>query len=411
MSGPADPTNNVSGAAALTRSGWLIIWSLDRGEPLKRVYVSKRLKFRYATWERDNERLLLRSARGGSNDDVVVSLALLTIAPLKLVAVAPIRRSVYGRDVVNATINNGLLVVYRHSGNVDFYDFDSFYESHTIVLADIDETLSPADRVNVDYDYEVAMVGVEPLGFPYTIDSTARPTLLRTLRSQHDHIAFGAVPWHYIANTDRRERHAFHLRALDSDDLVEVFYKDDFNAEDDCAFFHPDFGNGVLHVGSGVVTCHDVADDGRLTKRFQINIKEKTPSSSFRWSDVATTSSGRVVKRRSVATYEYSLATLIHSIEYEDELDLFVVTAGFYEGDRARGHVLLCDKDSGCVVKRVVLDDWNDAVDANHRVFLDRDTLVHLFRKGPGREYCSVYTLVWRSDKNKSSRRETSSSK
>ena len=381
----------------LTSDGWLVFRALYTGQVIRRIYLSRHYRLRHLTWESDFQRIVLKSIRtarvldGSTPREPFLTFAVLTVGPLELTGLFHVEKRVFGDDIVDAAINQFLLVVFHRSGVIEFFDFNSIVRDQSSRFVKLFEPFSDPEN------FTEGIVGEPPLGIPCTIDMSSRPQPLLQLTSHQNHVAFGGFPYHYISCPSPKHRDLFHVCHLESQKVIEngQLQRCDFNLEDDCAFFHPDFSNSVIHVGSGAVYCYDIIQKEGMTEmgdRFCINVRSR--DNEIQLSDLPTTSSGRQVKRRCNLREVFTkIPDPIQAIDYEDELELFVITASLLTEDGIGGQVLLCDKSNGCVLQRIILDDWCDNPCTDHRVVLDRDVLIHMSNAGSKGYHCFVYRL------------------
>ena len=393
-----DKLGRTSCLIALKPRGWLVFHSLRTGEIMKRIYLSHRYKFCHLTWETDFERIVVKSIRrdhplpGLPSHQLqpFVTFAVFSVGPLELIGLFHIYKQIFGSDLVDATINQSMLVIYRRSGLIEFYDFELIVREHTVSFVKLFEPFVE--------DLQ-GVVGEQPLGIPCSIRIPSRPPLLCQIQSHQNHVAFGGFPYHYIQCPSPKHRDLFHVCSLQTHQLIEngQLERGDFTyIEDDCAFFHPDQSNSVMHVRSDSIQCHDIVDEKdhtELRQRYSIDAKP-AKQNKFLLSSQLTTSSGRRVRKLCDIEKVFNpIPEPIQAIDYEDELQLFIVTSTIYSDDGLCAQVQLCDKDSGHVCKRILLKDWHQQPFSEHRVVLDRDVLIHLVRQPSHRYDCYVYRL------------------
>jgi hypothetical protein len=248
----------------LTGDGWLVFRALYTGQIIRRIYLSRNYGFRHITWESDFQRIVLKSIRSDrSQDDNVpfVTFAVLAVGPLELIGLFHVTKGVFGNDIVDVAINQFLLVVFHRSGFIEFFDFNSVLGDKSNCSIKLFEPYSSPE------DVAERIVGEPPLGIPYTVNLLSRPQPLLQLTSHQNHVAFGGFPYHYISCPSQRHRDLFHVCDLKSQKVITngELQRCEFNFEDDCAFFHPDLSNGIIHVGSGAVNCYDIIQNEGLT--------------------------------------------------------------------------------------------------------------------------------------------------
>jgi hypothetical protein len=125
---------------------------------------------------------------------------------------------------------------------------------------------------------------------------------------------------------------------------------------------------------------------GKITKRYEI--KSNQPEHTLPSNLCPSPSSYKTLSGRNTKLMHNYNDTIIHSVEYENELDLLVVTI--------EGVVFIYDNSDGKLVKKFPLKFWPKKAESRwvHNVILDRDTLVHLSSLSDSQKcVCNIYKL------------------
>lgn len=246
---------------AVTKDGWLVRHDLNTGAILQRVYLSKQYRFRHVLWESDLQRVTLKSVHFPSLSRPLMFLAIFSMAPLELLALMPIEKSVFGQDTTDATASNGFVVIMHQSNKLRFYSLWEVIEKYCYT-ANLGKSLgnSSSDGINwemsslFDSTCGPFIVGEEPHGLPVNVSFTSKPTVLFEITSNHHVISFGGYPWHYIA-CPQPQSSVFHVCSLRDSKLVKsgILEMDSLSVEPDNAYFHSDNSGRILHIGPHVI--------------------------------------------------------------------------------------------------------------------------------------------------------------
>ncbi|XP_013383601.1 DDB1- and CUL4-associated factor 17-like [Lingula anatina] len=234
---------------ALTADNWLVRHDLETGHKLQEVFLSNKYKFRHLSWESDLYTIVLRSThsklasvarQAGFTHSPLMSLAVFTVFPLNIVAVMEVSKQVFGHDVTDAMISQGLLVVMHQGGGVRLYSFE------TVLLEGKQFNLSlqsthPGGR---------GKTGSYPDGIPCNVNLKEAPPVLFHVRCSEHNLQLGGIPWHYML-CPQGQRGFFHVYSLDKQHLAEegILDMEILSVEPDKAFFHPDDSGRIVHVG------------------------------------------------------------------------------------------------------------------------------------------------------------------
>lgn len=406
---------NGSYCIGLTADNYLKVFDIKSGGTLEEIFLSSCHKFKYLSWETDLQRILIKSTlspnrapargmfrlpRNTQATQALLYLAVLSVSPLKLLCVLPIRKSIFGLDVCNATVTNGLLIVMHSHGKMNFYSFDDILKNNSIPLK-LGDHLSHGNNLGLPEvdEFESGVVGTYPIGLPVNVCLLDKPCVLFEAVSHGHELCLGGFPWHYIQSLN----YAFQVKSVKDDILIEngTLEVKGMSLEMDKVFFHADLSGRILHIGPSTLCCLKLvpasSHDGSqpkysLTQQFVLDFSEpKQPLSA----NPIQTKSGRHVKRVQNSYYGNIEWEILQDVDYDDELDVLVVlyldqdvqgqlVVGFY--DNQTGHALRKLSVTGIVQKLHVHA-------SHHSVAIDRCTLV-IISKDEHKFRSIVYSLL-----------------
>lgn len=246
----------------LATDNYLKTFDFECGKTLRTVYLSSRHKFKYLEWETDLERILIKSTqssrrpprngtfrlqRDGGASETFLYLAVLTVSPLRFLCVLPISKSIFGADVCNASVRNGLLIVMHSKCNMSFYSFEDILKDNLIPLnlGDQLECGNPLDLPETD-EFGCGTVGTFPVGLPVNVHLSARPCVLFQTTSDNHDVCFGGSPWHCISS----KNNVFHVKSVKEGICAEngTLESKVLSVNLAKAYFHADLSGRVLHV-------------------------------------------------------------------------------------------------------------------------------------------------------------------
>lgn len=245
---------------AVTASGFLVRQDMNSGEILQSVYLGKRYKFKHILWGTDLDTLSITSVykphspRGIQNANTVNTsshlvkyIAVFEVAPLRFLAVIPISKKVFGNDVGDASISNGILFTMHGSDVIKLFSLEEILNDCTTSVTLGSTVTSPSgDSLNG------GVVGEMPFGLPVNTSFEKLPQMLLKVTSEHHFMSFGGYPWHYLTSAGGGEYDVFTLcnkRHVRNSHLNSIFG----GIEDDRATFHPDNSGRLLQIGANFV--------------------------------------------------------------------------------------------------------------------------------------------------------------
>lgn len=387
------PSDYTSSLLAITGHNWLLRIAADTGETLQKVYLGSYRKFRYITWDVPQETLVVKSIqKSGVSDNqqstVLFYFAIFNVFPLKLVGVMEIDKKVFGSNVADAMISNGMLIVMHSAGLVRLYSFERIAEQNMQQMCVLGETCT--------WKGEAGTVGDFPFGVPCNITLTERPPILFEVPCLENAFQVGGYPWHYIITPNKKtQKGIYHICSLDDHILAKNGIRDlKYCAlEPDWIHFHPDASERIIHVGPdriSVLRLKELENDSYqygVIEEFNIlAMRDRTVNSK-----VTVTAFGRLVKRR-YDQLDDSERETFEAVVYEDELDLLTVVAVTQTDSEGRAHVNLHCNETGRVLKKTILQESWD-VTHSHALVFDRDTLIHIEERPNHNFSCYVYKM------------------
>ncbi|KAK2157752.1 hypothetical protein LSH36_185g05052, partial [Paralvinella palmiformis] len=130
---PATYQGHKQSFLALTANNWLIRYDIDTGVILQKVYLSFRHKFRHIAWDCEEQTVVLKSthntmstiAREASiTQTLLMALAVFTVFPLEFVGLLEVTKNIFGQDITDSMLSQGIVIVMHQNSFVKFYSFD-----------------------------------------------------------------------------------------------------------------------------------------------------------------------------------------------------------------------------------------------------------------------------------------------
>lgn len=388
------PSEYTPSLYAVTSHNWLLRISANTGDIIDRVYLGSYRKFRYITWDVPQETFVLKSLQKNSGTEiqersVLFYLAVFRVFPLSLVGVLEIDKSIFGSNVTDAMISQGILIVMHSVGLVRLYSFERISEQFMKQKLVIGQTCL--------WKGEMRTVGQFPFGIPCNITLTDCPPFLFEVPCQDNAFQVGGYPWHYIITPNKKKyKGIFHIRSIDDHNLAKNGIREMkcCSLEPDWIHFHTDASERIIHVAPdqiSVLRLKELHDDSfryQVTEDFTILACRNREVDNL----VTVTSSGRVVKKRFTPLDDDPEKETFKIVAYEDELDLLTVVAVTQTDCEGDAHVDLHDNATGELLKEISLvESWD--VTHSHAIFLDRDTLIHIEERPNRIFYCYVYKM------------------
>lgn len=369
---------------ALMANNWLYRFSAETGEQMQKIYLSPHHKFRYISWDVDQETFYVKSTlnkgtilsrQAGLNQNTLMYMAIFHVSPLQLV---------FGNTVIDVSLSQGVLAVSHSTKVVKLYSFEHIVKKHMIKSWE----LGGQCHLN-----STNIVGEAPYGIPVNIDIKESPPVLFEVLCFDNGIQIGGHPWHYIY-TSRQGTH--HICSLKDKALVHFHGIQDMKCrslESDWIYFHPDDSGRVIHVGPAIIKMLKVQGElesdmsSRVVLDFAIAVQRDNKAAT----QVTVTSSGRTVRKRFHQLDDDPEQETFRIVEYEDELDLLAVVEVTNSGDEGKAHVRLHDNQNGMLLKRVqLMESWDETY--RHELFFDKDTIVHI-EQTKTNFCCNVYKI------------------
>ncbi|XP_045214262.2 DDB1- and CUL4-associated factor 17-like [Mercenaria mercenaria] len=372
----------------------LVQYDLNTGQLIREIYLSHAVKFKYIAWAEMNEMFYVKSVHSaersrfhmatGISMNIAIVIAAFSAFPLKYVGMLEVDRRVFGAGITNAILTNGMLVVMYITGHVRFFSFDHILEKFKCFEHSLD---SANTAQNIHW-------GDIPLGLPMNIKITECPPALFEVRCADQDVQIGGFPWHYIYSP-RGTFGMFEITSLKDHIQAKggTLRASYMNPDPDNCIFHGDNSGRIIHVsGSTVKVLQLQSEAGGEKRQLQTVCTIDAHKKEQREERSLMTSSGRCVKRRqTVDEISGQDNTLIHHVDYEDELDLTWISV---TSPNQPSRVCFYDNQSFELIKEVYLED-TDASDMlyEHNVYVDLDTIVQVTKPRLGQFICNVYRL------------------
>ncbi|XP_067658481.1 DDB1- and CUL4-associated factor 17-like [Haliotis asinina] len=393
---PLPHSGHKGSIVTITSNRWLHRRDLRTGTVLEAVYLSPNKKFRELGWITEQERFYVRSThtpalavhrQAGIPVCVVMVLAVFNIYPLEFVGMLEIDKRVFGSDVTDAMLSQDMLIIMHQSGHVRLYSFNHILEKFRSYKVNLREQIPGSDAVCGDY----------PSGVPFNIKITEKPTPLFETRCSEHNVQIGGFPWHYIIIP-----HGccgwFQVHSIETDKLAKngEVNVSSFGIELDKAVFHGDESGRVLHISEDTVrvlqlSSQESSSETVLQEVFSIHPNSNTHKKETTQRTV--TSSGRSIKKRVSLDELLECSPLtIHDVDYENELDVLIVSAVSHNPEGPVGHIGYYDNLTGKLLREFSLEEPAKEY-YEHRTFVDADTIVQRVKVTPSKFICIVYKL------------------
>ena len=248
-------------SVGVTADNYLKIFDFETGKSLKQVYLSPGRKFKYLHWETDLERIVVQTTllpqRSTAHamprlptqtEHVLLYVTIFNATPLEFICMLPISHQIFGTDVCNASVRNGMLIIMYRKQKLQFFSLEDIIKNNTIPLK-LGESLKPGNELGLPEvdEFTSGTVGISPLGLPVNVTLLAKPCVLFEVVSKDHNLSIGGYPWHYIAKNDQ----VFHVRSVKDHALAEngtLSNNDDLSFGTEKAFFHSDLSGRILYI-------------------------------------------------------------------------------------------------------------------------------------------------------------------
>jgi hypothetical protein len=248
-------------SVGVTADNYLKVFDFKTGESLQQVYLIPGRKFKYLHWETDLERLVVQTTLlpqsstahvmrrlPQQTEHVLLYIALFNATPLEFICMLPISHRIFGTDVCNASVRNGMLIIMYRKQKLQFFSLEDIIKNHTIPLK-LGESIKPGNDLCLPEadEFTSGIVGAPPLGLPVNVTLLTKPHILFEVKSSDHNLSIGGYPWHYIANNDQ----VFHVRSVIDHTLAEngtLNNNGDPSFGTEKAFFHSDLSGRILYI-------------------------------------------------------------------------------------------------------------------------------------------------------------------
>ncbi|XP_069791690.1 DDB1- and CUL4-associated factor 17 isoform X4 [Narcine bancroftii] len=298
------PSDHKPAIMALTANNWFIRTSTRTAEIIEKVYLSSQWKFRYLTWDNTQETVVLKTTQnkvtavaraGGNQHSILLHLALFSVLPLAFVGMMGIDKKIFGNNVTDATVSQGLLIVTHSVGLVKLYSFQWIVEKFTQKQCILGQ--------NCEWNNTTGIVGAPPFGIPCNIKITDCPPVLFEVACLESALQIGGYPWHYIITPNKQnQKGTYHICSLKDKKLAEngIQEMQCCSLETDWIYFHPDDSGRIMHIGPTQINVLQLTERSEDKQRWKVlqaftilSKRERKVENS-----VMVTAYGRVVKRQ-----------------------------------------------------------------------------------------------------------------
>ncbi|XP_022101595.1 DDB1- and CUL4-associated factor 17-like isoform X4 [Acanthaster planci] len=135
----------------LTKCQHLIRIDLKTGRILQKIFLGQHhlfSKFIYLNWDVFQERAVACSTQSKSSTGPMKSFVLLSVFPLDVIGQLTVTQQVFGADICNANISDGLLIVMHRNNRVRMYNLDQIIKEVESGLLEMD---SDSDDVTMAF--------------------------------------------------------------------------------------------------------------------------------------------------------------------------------------------------------------------------------------------------------------------
>ncbi|XP_038061305.1 DDB1- and CUL4-associated factor 17-like isoform X2 [Patiria miniata] len=164
----------------LTKCQNLIRIDLQTGQILKKIYLGHHhlcLKYMYLNWDVFQERAVVCSTQSKSAEGMMKSFVLFSVFPLEVIGHLTVTQQVFGADICNANVSDGMLIVMHRNDRVRMYNLDKIINENMKFrqrLGEVSQTTSTGTCSSSS-----GAVGSFPTGIPADIHITDRLHPLR----------------------------------------------------------------------------------------------------------------------------------------------------------------------------------------------------------------------------------------
>ncbi|XP_065920956.1 DDB1- and CUL4-associated factor 17-like isoform X2 [Dysidea avara] len=360
---------------ALTNDGYLKVMSADTGHVLRSIFLSTITKYRYLSWADYLHSIQVKSVHLQpqqnpcvlTHSQPILAIIIFKTHPIRLAASLVIDKQIFGKDVIDGSIEGGILMIIHSSKKYCFYNFEEIKKNYSVLSSDI------GDQVEVNGNW--GTIGQAGFGIPITIKLTELPPVIFQSRSSVNvGINFGGVPFVYIHNPRPQQPHQFHVKDLSTSRLIGEISSDYVSLQDDTVGFHDDDYQKILYISGPSLSCYQLVRDSLLGTVEMIKVWERNFAHSISSQQITYSSSGRRIKKASYANFDVEV--IVQDTDYENELELLyavVTQPGYNESVETQLHFI--DDKTGSSTKIIPLPEWNE--NAANTVYYELDVIVH----------------------------------
>uniref|UniRef100_T1ISC5 DDB1- and CUL4-associated factor 17 n=1 Tax=Strigamia maritima TaxID=126957 RepID=T1ISC5_STRMM len=374
----------------LVADGWLRRYDIDTGEIMEEIFLSLTTRFKYLTWNEEAHTVIVKSILKNNYDPTeIVTLCIFSLFPLDFVAKLKVYTKIFGKDVNDAVISEGLLCVSHTSGFVRLYSLKHIMKSfckYKISLGKHCKELGGA-------------TGGHPFGLPLNIQISKKPPVLFEVRCANSDVKMGGFPWHYLI-MPWKDRTIFEVYSLETNQLAQdgTLQCSTLAIRPDRSLFHPDDSGRIIHLTASELRLFSICiDDGICSLKPNFIIDTTLHKPDQKQKTQLKTRSGRTIRQRrnlDMTCSAFEVQSLV-TFSYEDELDLLVVLGAHnfnFENEPITDQVYLYDNKFGKLLKKIQLKPYL-IEHLENNIMLDRDVIVNTRKDMNGSHSCYVYRL------------------
>ena len=167
------------------------------------IYLGDQYKFKYLSYDRVFDRIILKSHRFPRSSAVVYYFAFFSAAPLKFIGILPVSKKKFVKTT-NSFISSGMLAILSSKKIYSLYDIEGILEN--VLTCHLGDILNVQETLNVyNIENSNAVIGCFPYGLPMNIDLEKLSfDNCQMYTSSAERLDFGGFPWHYLVVHQQR---------------------------------------------------------------------------------------------------------------------------------------------------------------------------------------------------------------
>ncbi|XP_071805681.1 DDB1- and CUL4-associated factor 17-like [Asterias amurensis] len=396
---------------ALTECYNLICIDLPTGRVFNKVFLGRQgdISFKYLTWDIDYERAVVSTTQSKSST-ILKSFVLVNVFPFEVLGRFDVCHEVFGRNIADATITDGLLIVMHKNNKIKMYNMDNIIQENMKFPITQKQSFESTGRSESGQSYHN--------GIPSNLQLSECPAALLELKCLDRNVSIGGHPWHYmyvplsddpvLPPETETDSETFVVCDVATGQMVESGPLEmetwSFNAT---TCFHFDDSQRIVQLGDCefIVSTFHTRDDGKSELRvaYRLLPPDAEEDKEDEEDSILITSSGRIVKQNSSFNLRDSLSnkSRISDINYDSELDFLLLSYATQEvmnnphqsSAMLEGRLGIHCNQTGHLLKMVDLDGlWFEFQPTS--IEMDMDFMVQIYTKVPSVQHvCKLYRL------------------